>query len=56
VIDDPGHLSCGFTLLCCANLAEWIEVLLGVETVGYLRNIVLDFPHRLDAAFAKLLW
>lgn len=30
------------TCLLCAETAEWIEVLLGVETVGDLRHIVLD--------------
>jgi len=32
------YLSCGFTQLCCAEL---IDVLIGVETLGGLRNIVL---------------
>jgi len=39
----------------CAKLAERIEVVFGVETLGDTRNIVhgsLGF----DAAFAKLLW
>jgi len=49
-------LSRGFT----ANTAERIEVLLGVETFGDPRHIVLDgspdFSHGFDAAFAKLLW
>jgi len=35
-------LSCGFTRLRCANTAEWIEVLLGVETFLDPRSIVLD--------------
>jgi len=41
-IDDPGRLSCGFTRLRCANTAERIEVLLGVDTLGNLRNTVLQ--------------
>jgi len=44
---------------CCANMAEWIELLLRVETLGNLKNNVLDrspnFHHQFDAAFAKLL-
>jgi len=47
-----------FTQLCYANTAEGIEVLLGVETHGDLRNTVLDgeslFLHGFDAAFAKV--
>jgi len=43
----------------CANTAEQIEVLLGVEILEIPSNIVLDgssdFPHGFDAAFAKLL-
>jgi len=35
-------------------MAERIEVLLGVETLGDDGNP--DFPHRFDMAFAKLLW
>jgi len=46
--------------LHCANVAECIEVLLGVETLGDPKNIVLDgspdIPHGFDAIFAKLLW
>jgi len=53
-------LSRGFIELRCANTAERIEVLLGMETLGDLRNIVLDggpdSPHIFDAAFDKLLW
>jgi len=53
-------LSHGFMRVCYANIAERIEVLLGVETLQDLRNIVLDedpnFTHGFDAAFAKLLW
>jgi len=45
-IDDPGHRSVclfrSFTWLHCANTAEWIVVLLGLETLSDLRNIVLD--------------
>jgi len=43
--------------LHCAKMAERIEVLLGVETLGEPRNIVLDgFSHRFTTAFTKLLW
>jgi len=46
--------------LCNANMAEWMEVLLCTETLGYLRNILLDgnpdFLYWFDAASAKLLW
>jgi len=46
--------------LRCGNTAERIEVLLRVETLGDLRNILLDggpdFPHSFDAASIKLLW
>jgi len=59
-------MRCGLTLLVnvslsamqlrCANMAERIEVLLGLETLGDPRNIVLDtsldFPH---VGFTKLL-
>jgi len=45
-------LSRGFTRLRCANLAERIEVLLGVEILGDLKMGVTEF----DAAFAELLW
>jgi len=42
-----------------ANAAEQIEVLLAEETLGYLRNILLDrspnFPHGFDMAFGHLL-
>jgi len=47
-IYDPGRLSVclsrsgHFTRLRCANMAKRIEVLLGVETLGDPRNIVLD--------------
>jgi len=41
-------------------IAEWIEVMLGVEILGDPRNIILnrspDFLHRFDVAFNKLLW
>jgi len=38
--------------------AEWIEVLFVVATIGNQENIRkhLNFLHRFDAAFAKLLW
>jgi len=39
---DPACLSLSFMWLHCANVAEWIEVLLGLETFGDPRNIVLD--------------
>jgi len=43
-IDGPGRLSVylpgGFTRLRCANMAERIEVLLGVETLAEPRNIL----------------
>jgi len=46
------------TTLC--KQAKWIEVLRGVEALGDPRNIVLDgsldFLHRFDAAFTKLIW
>jgi len=42
------------TRLRCANTAERIEVLLGMESLGDQGNIVLDGSHRFDAAFAKL--
>jgi len=44
---------------CCANTAEWIEVLLGVETLLDQRYIILDrspdFRHRFNVAFPILL-
>jgi len=44
--------------LHCANMAERIEVLFGVETYGDPKNIRwgCDFLHGFEAAFAKLLW
>jgi len=44
---------------CYANAADWIEVVLGVETVGNPRNIGLlrespDFPDGFDADFSNL--
>jgi len=42
-ICDPVHLSCGFMQLYCANTAERIEVLLGVEMLGDPMNIIF-FP------------
>jgi len=58
VIDDSGHLSVCITWLCCANTAERIEVLLGVETLDP-RNIVSagspDFCHRFNVAFDRIL-
>jgi len=58
-IHDAGHLSHDLRH-CCANMAEWIEVLLGVKTLVDPRNTVSDaspnFPHGFDAAFTKLLW
>jgi len=49
-----------FTWICCANVAERIEVFLGAETSGDQRNVALDkipdSPHGFNAAFSKLLW
>jgi len=46
--------------LCCVNSAEWITVQPEVEALVDRRNIVFDrspnFPHRFNAAFARLLW
>jgi len=58
-VDDPGV--CMYVRrLRCANVANRIEVLLGVETFEDPRNISLDggsrFPHGYVAAFGKLLW
>jgi len=53
--DDTGRLFV-MQLLCCANVAEQIEVLLGVETLDDSRNISPYLPNGFDAAFAKLLW
>jgi len=65
-IDDPGVCEyVGLSILsvirlCSANTAERIEVLLGVETLGDTRNVILDrsanFLFGFDAAFTKLLW
>jgi len=44
------------TRLHCANTAEQIEVLLGMETPGDFKNTCPKFPHGFDVAFAKLLW
>jgi len=56
-IGDPGRLSVCFTP--CKH-GERIEILPGMETLGDLRNIVIDespdFSQEFDAAFAKLLW
>jgi len=53
-------VSLSVTWLCCANATERIDVLLGVKILEDPRNIVLDsspyFSHRINAAFAKLLW
>jgi len=64
-IGDPGRLlvslSHGFMQLHCANMAERIEVLLGVETLGGPpRNIVLNGncdppPRRFDVVFTRLV-
>jgi len=40
-VDDPSICQ-SVRQHCCANTAEWIEVLLGVRTLGDPRNIVLD--------------
>jgi len=54
--DDPRHLS--VTWLHSANTAKWIEVLLGLETLGAPRNNVLEtspnYRYGFDAAFATL--
>jgi len=44
--------------LYCANTAEWIEFLFGVETLGTRGTFdeSTDFPHGFDAAFTELLW
>jgi len=34
--------------LYCPNVAEWIEFLLGVNTLGDPRNIVLDWSPLLE--------
>jgi len=39
--------------LDCANTAEWIKVLFGMETLGDPWNI--RFLHRFEVAFARLL-
>jgi len=57
-------LSCGSAWLHCAKMAEQIKILFGLNTLGDLRNIVLDSgPDPLtarvgvfNAAFIKLLW
>jgi len=42
----------------CANTAKRIEVLFGVDTLGYPRNIRHgpDSPRGSDMAFAEFLW
>jgi len=62
---ESGHLSVrlsvslshGVMQLCCANTAEQINVLLGVETFGNSKNTgSFDSPCGFDVALAKLLW
>jgi len=38
----PASVHQSVTRLCCENIAEWIEVLSGVRTLGGLENILLD--------------
>jgi len=58
-IDDPWRLRVckSVTWLRYANPAKRMDVLLGVETFGDLRNVILDgspdFRHGFDAAFAR---
>jgi len=51
--DNPGHLSVclfrGFMWPRCANIAERIDVLLGVETFGDPGNIVLNRSFPMDS-------
>jgi len=53
---------CSWCHTASCSVAEWLNILLGVEIVGDLRNSVLDviggptFPHGFDAACTKLLW
>jgi len=50
VIDDPGRLSVTLYVLsvawlarlCCPDMVEWIEVLLGMKILERPTNIVLD--------------
>jgi len=53
------YLSRVFTQLCRASMAQQIEVLLGVATLGDLRNIALDGSSRFfihNAAFEYFLF
>jgi len=51
-------ISLSVTRLRYTNMAERIEVLFRVETLGDMMNIrrCPDFPLEFDPAFAKLLW
>jgi len=54
---DVSAVCLSVTRLRCANTAERIEVLFGVETLGTQGSWQgSNFPHGFDAAFAKLLW
>jgi len=57
-IRDSGRLSV-CQCICSGNMAERIEVLRGVETLGDPRNIVLDwsptYPRGFDAAVSRLV-
>jgi len=59
-MDIHTHTTVGYAVSNCANTAERLEVLLGMEPLRDPRNIVLDetpdFHDGLDAAFAELLW
>jgi len=39
-IDDPGVVSLSVVWASCAEMAEWIDVLFSVETIGDPRNII----------------
>jgi len=49
-----------FTWQSCAEVAEWIKILLGVETLGEPSERCIrwksDFLYGFHMAFAKLLW
>jgi len=51
-------LSHWITQICFANMAEWMKVLLKVDTVREPGNIVLDGTscHGFDVAFANSPW
>jgi len=60
MVDDPPRATSTVMRLRCANTAERIDVLLGVETLRDTRKVALnwslDFSHGTDAAYAILLW